>query len=68
MEMETSVRQTPRSRHSWNEKNECKICGCIRIERENPNASWNWWDIANPETGEITRTYQCRTKQLEMII
>lgn len=56
-----------RNTHKWKD-NKCIYCGCERIEIENPNAKWNWKQYVDTETGEITRKYQCKSKQLVMDI
>lgn len=60
--METVILAT-RNRHKWR-GNECIVCGCVKVETENPNQKWNWVSYADPETGEIKRSVECKTKQI----
>lgn len=54
-----------RKNHQW-KGDTCIHCGAIKISVENPNASWNWTQYVDSETGEITRKMTCYSKQLEL--
>ena len=60
------VKYELRNTHKWKD-DRCVHCGCIRIWIENPNASWDWAQYVDPETGEITRKAQCHTNQLQLL-
>lgn len=64
-ELSEEVKLTLRNTHKWKDDT-CIHCGCLRIWVENPNASWNWAQYVDPETGEITRKAQCRTNQTQL--
>ncbi len=50
-------------------KNECVYCGCARIKTKHPNnEKWVIYEYAEKETGEVKRTVQCKTKQIQMNI
>lgn len=59
----TEILVSKRNTHKW-KGDTCVIYGCVRVWTENPNAKWNWVSYADPETGEIRRKVECKTKQL----